>query len=297
MPKSVAPSSRRARESRSDTPDDHTLDEHTLDEHPSDGYTSDGHADDDPGEKPDAAARGGVAESGPDMTPLDGDDFLAANRRERERLRADADRKAVRSSDPDRIPRKIDDSTPPSSTGRSRRRLQIAGSRRLFALVAVLVALVIGLGVATGVLAYQLGQTDNAAQSGPSENDRREVIEVAKRSAATVATYDSTNYGDLDSRVRAVSTPEFFKGFLTSSHDARTGNASAKGVSKAVADHAGIESMSDANAKVLISLDQTITSTEVANQVPQGIPYQSRVLVTLTKQNGRWLLAKLDVID
>ncbi|WP_253193999.1 hypothetical protein [Gordonia sp. i37] len=231
-------------------------------------------------------------------TPLDGDGFLEANRRERERLRADAERKAARSSDPDRVPRKLGDDESAATSGPVRhRRMTIAGSCGLFAVVAVLVVLVVGLGVSTGVLAYRLHSADSAAAAGPSDADRKAVIDTAKSYAATLTTYDSSNYGDLDARIRQISTPDFAKTFIASSQDARAGNANAKGVSKATAAHGGIESMSADNAVVLVSLDQTITSPELTSEVPQGIPYQSRVLVTLTKQDGRWMLAGFTVVE
>lgn len=229
-----------------------------------------------------------------ETTLPDDNEFLMANRRERERLRAESQRKA----NSDRVPRRLGKGESASmAPPRPRRRgWSIAGSRRLFAVVTILVILVIGLGISTGVLAYQLSRADSAV-SGPSEAERAKVIDTAKRYAATLSTYSAADYGDLDTRIRAISTPDFAKTFIASSQDARAGNANAKGVSKAVADHGGIESMSAANAVVLVSLDQTVTSPDLASQVPEGIPYQSRVLVTLTKQDGRWLLGGFKVVD
>lgn len=259
--------------------------------------------------------------AGDDVTPLDGQSFLDANRRNREQIRADAERKAdkrrgrtvdlnktdaadetvgdasaeaSRAADPDRIPRKMDGSLS-SGPRRRRRKLQVAGSRRLFALVAALVAVVIALAVATGVLAYQLADAKQAAAAGPSNADRVAVIDAAKRYAASLSTYDAADYNDLDRRIREVSTPAFAKNFIASSQDARAGNANAKAASTGTVDHAGIESMSDTHAVVLVSIDQKVTSPEVASQVPDGITYQSRALVTLTREDGRWLLDGFEV--
>ncbi|RPA62153.1 hypothetical protein EF294_08960 [Gordonia oryzae] len=242
-----------------------------------------------------AGERAGSGTSEP--TPLDGLGFLEANRRARERLRADAERKAVRASDPDRVPRKLGEVSAATSGPVGRRRLTMGGSRALFAAVAVLVVLVVGLGISTGMLAYRLHSADSAAAAGPSDADRKAVIDTAKSYAATLTTYDSSNYGDLDARIRQISTPDFAKTFIASSQDARAGNANVKGVSKATAAHGGIESMSADNAVVLVSLDQAITSPELTSEVPQGIPYQSRVLVTLTKQDRRWMLAGFTVVE
>ncbi|MGW5521286.1 hypothetical protein [Gordonia sp. NPDC003950] len=257
-----------------------------------------------------------------DVTPLDGQSFLDANRRNREQIRADAERKADKRrgrtvdlkntdatdetggdasaeassqvTDPDRIPRKMDGSLS-SGPRRRRRKLQVAGSRRLFALVAALVAVVIALAVATGVLAYQLADAKQAAAAGPSNADRVAVIDAAKRYAASLSTYDAADYNDLDRRIREVSTPAFAKNFIASSQDARAGNANAKAASTGTVDHAGIESMSDTHAVVLVSIDQKVTSPEVASQVPDGITYQSRASVTLTREDGRWLLDGFEV--
>lgn len=47
---------------------------------------------------------------------------------------------------------------------------------------------------------------------------------------------------------------------------------------------------------VLVTLDQTVTAPDVNAEMPDGIPYQSRVKVTLDRRNGRWLLADLDTV-
>ncbi len=225
-----------------------------------------------------------------DITSLDGDDFLAVNRSKRDRLRAEAESKGGRrggrsrggSDSADRVPGRV-------ATGGGGRGTRIA--------LIILVALSALLAVTTAYFAYAWVQAeDRADAAGPSAATRSEVMRIARDYAATVATYDPARFDDLDRRIREISTPEFAKAYITSSADARRGNASVSGTSRAVANDAGVESLSDGTAVVLVTLDQTVTSPEVSSQVPEGIPYQSRVKVTLERRDGRWLLADLDTV-
>ena len=217
-----------------------------------------------------------------DVTPLDGEEFLAANRGRREKLRAEA---------ADRVPRRLDKTNDAGATGRARRLV------RGRTLVGILGLLVIALAISTGVLAYLYVRAhDRAANAGPSDADRATVLDTARRYAVELTTYDPSNYADLDRRITEISTPEFGKTYIASSQDARKGNSNAKGVSTAKAQRAGIESMSAERAVVLVALDQTVKSSEIAAQVPDGIPYQSRVEITLAKRNGTWLLDDLATV-
>lgn len=221
-----------------------------------------------------------------DATPLDGEEFLAANRASRERLRAEAAEKAERKSDKqsarDRVPGKV----PSATTGTKARNAII-----------VLGALVVILAASTAYFAYGMVQADRRAEaSGPSAADRSQVMDLARTYASSLATYDPADYGDLDRRIREVSTPDFAKTYITSSQDARRGNADARGTSRAESKDAGLQTMTDTKAVVLVTLDQTVTSPEVNSQVPDGIPYQSRVKVTLEKRDGRWLLSDFDTV-
>ncbi|MFW0792771.1 hypothetical protein AAFP30_03060 [Gordonia sp. CPCC 205515] len=220
-----------------------------------------------------------------DVTPLDGDDFLAANRANRERHREEAERKAEKAA---RTPGKV--SAEP-------RRRRLPSIRPVTAALVALSILVVGLAISTAYFAYAYVQADDrAAAAGPAQSDRQEAMDTARRYAAALATYDPANYADLDRRIREISTPEFAKTYITSSADARRGNATARGTSKAESKDAGLQSISDSTATVLVTLDQTVTSPDVKAQVPEGIPYQSRVKVTLQRVDGKWLLSDLDTV-
>ncbi len=220
-----------------------------------------------------------------DVTPLDGDRFLEANRTNREKFREAAERRDEREAS--RRERKA---------GRTRRRIRVS-ARRSTILLAVLSALVVLLAATTAYFAYTAAQAgDRADAAGPSETTRQEVMDLGRQYAAQLATYDSADYADLDRRIREISTPEFAKRYIQSSQDARRGNTAARGVSKAESNEAGLQSISDTKAVVLVTLDQTVTAPDVSDQLPQGIPYQSRVKVTLEQRDGQWLLADFDTV-
>ncbi|MGW0036204.1 hypothetical protein [Gordonia sp. NPDC003376] len=238
--------------------------------------------------------------SGGDVTPLDGDDFLAANRRNRERHRDEAARKAARKARRGTAADPADDRVPGKITGPARRsrwsRPRIAGSWRLFVLVGGLIVAVVALAVSTAVLAVALHDARSTVAATPDDAARRSALDTAERYAVALTTYDSANYADLDRRIREMATPDFARTYIASSRDARAGNTQAKGTSSAVAEHAGIVSMTPDKAVVLVALDQTVTSPEIGKQVPDGIPYQSRVQLTLAKRDGEWRLDDLSTV-
>lgn len=111
-----------------------------------------------------------------DVTPLDGDDFLALNRANRERHRDEAARKADR-----------DARTPGKVIAASTRRLPTVDRRNV--VLAVLAALVVVLAVSTGVLAYAYTQAHReATTAGPSLAMRQSAMDTARQYAAEIAT-------------------------------------------------------------------------------------------------------------
>lgn len=282
-----------------------------------------------------------------DVTPLDRDEFLAANRTSRERLRAEAERKASRNrvagdvavdagdsdagdsdegdsaagsdesdgvqvtevdgaagadgpdegngapADPGRVPGRVEGTSRFSRTSMREQGETTDGPARWPLIVVSVIAVV--LAIATGVLSYAAATRDE----GPApiaDADRAEVMESAREYAATLATYAGGEYDDLDRRIRDVSTPEFAQQYIESSQDAREGTDTAGASSAAVAEYAGIESMTANEAVVLVTLDQTLTAPDLAEEAPEGIPYQSRAKVTLVLEDGRWLLSGFSMV-
>ncbi|WP_439029308.1 hypothetical protein [Gordonia terrae] len=252
------------------------------------------------------------------VTPLDGDEFLQANRSNRDKYRAEAQEKAAKAArkkrgretgetdtepdaesrteevDSDRTPRKL--AGGPSGPPRSPWRGRIPAIGTLSWPVLALVALAIVLAASTAALAVAYVDADRRADTAASSSGTGSILDTARDYAAEISTYNSADYSDLDRRIRDISTPAFTQTYIESSQDARRGSTAAESVSSAKAEHAGIMSLADGKAVVLVTLDQTLKSPQTAQQFPDGFPYQSRVKVTLVQQNGRWLMDDFAVL-
>ncbi len=262
------------------------------------------------------------------VTPLDGDHFLQANRTNREKYRAEAEAKAAKAaqkaarrgeaneadaaegdagaedkseseetvaeeSAADRTPRKLDPATSTSTNNRLTGWATNLG-KRAWAVVA-LVAVAVVLAASTAVLAVAYVDADRRADLAAGAIDTT-ILDTARTYAAEITTYNSSDYSDLDRRIREISTPAFTQTYIESSQDARKGSTEAEAVSTAKADNAGIMSLDDGRAVVLVTLDQTVKSPQTAQEFPEGFPYQTRVKVTLVQQNGRWLMDDFAVL-
>ncbi|EON34036.1 hypothetical protein GTC6_03630 [Gordonia terrae C-6] len=197
-------------------------------------------------------------------------------------------------TDADRTPRKID----PAASGRRGSRWTgwtSAVGARPWAVIALVVA-VIALAASTAVLAVAYVDANERAETSASAGATSSLLETARRYAAEISTYNSADYADLDRRIREISTPAFTQTYIESSQDARRGSTAAESVSTAKADNAGIMSVDDGKAVVLVTLDQTLKSPQTAQEFPEGFPYQSRVKVTLVEQDGRWLMDDFAVL-
>ncbi|MDH3046123.1 hypothetical protein [Gordonia alkanivorans] len=253
------------------------------------------------------------------VTPLDGEQFLQANRTNREKYRAESEAKAAKAarraarrgeavdadaalegtidSDEtiakDRSPRKLD---PAAASGKSDRWTGWATSlgKKTWAVVA-LVAVAVILAASTAVLAVAYVDADRRADTAAGAIDST-ILDTARKYAAEITTYNSADYSDLDRRIREISTPAFTQTYIESSQDARKGSTEAAAVSTAKADNAGIMSLDDEKAVVLVTLDQAVKSPQTAQEFPDGFPYQTRVKVTLVQQDGRWLMDDFAVL-
>ncbi|ASR04043.1 hypothetical protein [Gordonia rubripertincta] len=262
------------------------------------------------------------------VTPLDGDEFLQANRTNREKYRAEAEAKAAKAarkaarrgeaddadvstsdatpedttdsdemvaaeSAEDRTPRKLD---PAAASGKRNRWTGWATSlgKKTWAVVA-LVAVAVVLAASTAALAVAYIDADRRADTVAGGIDTT-ILDTARKYAAEITTYNSSDYSDLDRRIREISTPAFTQTYIESSQDARKGSTEAEAVSTAKAENAGMMSLDDGKAVVLVTLDQTIKSPQTAQEFPEGFPYQTRVKVTLVQQDGRWLMDDFAVL-
>ncbi|MCG7632575.1 hypothetical protein MHN80_09650 [Gordonia McavH-238-E] len=275
-----------------------------------------------------------------EVTPLDGNEFLEANRSNRDKYRAEAEAKAAKAArkaerrsgttgsgsggdsapdstgpgplnsevtspdaappsaepggDADRTPRKIDPAADRRRGSRWTGWTAAVGARP-WAVIGLIVAVVV-LAASTAVLAVAYVDADERAGTSASAGASTSLLETARRYAAEISTYNSADYADLDRRIREISTPAFTQTYIESSQDARRGSTAAESVSTAQADNAGIMSLDDGKAVVLVTLDQTLKSPQTAQEFPDGFPYQSRVKVTLVEQDGRWLMDDFAVL-
>ncbi|MCR8896502.1 hypothetical protein NWF34_05965 [Gordonia sp. GONU] len=258
------------------------------------------------------------------VTPLDGEQFLQANRTNREKFRAEAEARAAKAarkagrrgegddavvegetepdsteagatgeSAEDRTPRKLDRK---AATGKNNRWTGWATrlGKKTWAVVA-LTAVAVVLTASTAVLAVAYVDADRRADTAVSTIDTT-ILDTARKYATEITTYNSADYSDLDRRIREISTPAFTQTYIESSQDARRGSTEAEAVSTAKADNAGIMSLDEGKAVVLVTLDQTVKSPQTAKQFPEGFPYQSRVKVTLVQNDGRWLMDDFAVL-
>lgn len=288
---------------------------------------------DQPEQSVDAESHQATSPTGEQVTPPDGNEFLQANRSNRDKYRAEAEAKAAKAArkaerrrtdepagadepvdtdepadtrtaaadfadqDPgsDRTPRKIDPATARRSGSRRWTGWTSTVGSRPWAVIALIVAVVV-LAASTAVLAVAYVDADERAESSASAGTTTSLLETARRYAAEISTYNSADYADLDRRIREISTPAFTQTYIESSQDARRGSAEAESLSTATADNAGLMSVDDGKAVVLVTLDQTLKSPQTAQEFPEGFPYQSRVKVTLVEQDGRWLMDDFAVL-
>ncbi|GAC57108.1 hypothetical protein GOHSU_16_00640 [Gordonia hirsuta DSM 44140 = NBRC 16056] len=262
-------------------------------------------------ENTDDAAEKATAEKTPPVTALTADEraeLLAKNRSAREEARLkEAAKKAAGTGAAQDSEAADDDGGDGDSNGHGdgdgddtgdRTRVpgriatasRAAGARRFLPIG--LSAVIAGLVVAVAVLAILLVRASDDGL-GPDSGIGAQALTDAKDYAAAVVTYSPDDYSALDRKIREISTPDFADRFITSSQQAREGNDEAKATSRGSAVDAGLMSISRDQAVVLVALDHSVTSPELPSAGEEGLEYQSRVRVTLTRDGDRWLLGDL----
>ena len=139
---------------------------------------------------------------------------------------------------------------------------------------------VVALLVACGYLGYLVWQ-------GQREDElRRSATEDASRLVVQLASYD---HQDVDANLEAVvaeATPGFADRYREVSQGLRELLTSGQGTSTGTVTHAGVQSVDEERAVVLVFLDQEVTNVTV----PEGRVDASRMVVTLVRDGDRWLL-------
>ena len=273
------------------------------------GGTGDRGADSTPPDAPDipetdttSSNPGRDAAAGNDPSPFDSAEFLEANRRNRDKMRAAA--QARRAKEEARARRRSgrwwrrSAAAAPGTAVESKSadaELERVGDGRWT--VRVLSVLLVVALAAAGVFVYLYRDADSRADSADQVNQLRPgAVQLAGEYATTLLAYDSADFAALDERITEISTPAFARDFIEGSRQAREGSANAQAVAKAEVVSAGVISVSSTEAVVLLAIDQTVTAPGTAEQFPDGVPYQSRVEVTLQWMPDGWKLADFKVI-
>lgn len=215
-------------------------------------------------------------------------ELLVKNRERRAQIRAEEEAKAARRGGDEAAGDEAggDEETPPVAN--SGGAVVMPSSTIVMVLSAAVVVLAIAV-AALGYLYATSGSKDDA-------DAQKQVIDDAKTYATSVLTYSAGDYADLDKRIREISTPEFADRYIASSQRAREGNDEAQAAGSAEAKEAGLISLSDTTAVVLVAIDQNVKTPLVPAVGPDGMDYQSRVKITLTRDGDDWKLSDLSVV-
>jgi Mce-associated membrane protein len=160
-------------------------------------------------------------------------------------------------------------------------------ARRRFGIVEVVgLIVIVALAVALIISRVQLSDqgSPNADQSG--------AVAAAKTDAIDVATYSYLHLHRDFGRVEAEATPSFRRSFIRSSDSLSKVLVQYKATASAKVLRAAVESSSGAKTVVLLFVNQS-----VANSTQQGVSTDdSRIEVTLTRNDNRWLLQDLKLL-
>ena len=165
-------------------------------------------------------------------------------------------------------------------------------ARRLDNLSITALVNIVVIAILAGALAFTLIHFNEQ----PSNTSQRiSVLNAAATYGAELSTYDYKNLngpGSAWAQVEANATPAFRKDFAKTSGDLakllHQYNATAVGHVL----NAGLQNLTSSRAVVLLFIDQDVTNTV---QQPHKTVQPLRVLITLVRQNGKWLIDNLQV--
>ncbi|MCW4355979.1 hypothetical protein ONR57_21975 [Hoyosella sp. YIM 151337] len=157
--------------------------------------------------------------------------------------------------------------------------------RRSTVILAVALAVTTSAALVLGYLYWDATRAGGVA-SDFAGTDPTGAAAAAAEHAITVSTYSYDNFDAHFDAVAAISTPEFRDEYETAAAELRDFLNEAEGSSTGTADYAAVYQHSDGEATVMVFLDQ-----EVRNVLaPDGRVDRSRLLVTVHREDGRWLL-------
>lgn len=159
-------------------------------------------------------------------------------------------------------------------------------SRRVWITIAVLAVVTAAL-VALGVV-YWVQVGDNAQR----DEDRAAVLDLAGRQAVALTSVNPDNVEDQTELLLANSTGEFRRQFDAASPTFGKVVAEGKVHSKGRVAEAGVVSLSDDKAQVLVALNSTVRNTETDKDEPRNY----RLRVDLEKEADRWLVSNMQFV-
>lgn len=157
-------------------------------------------------------------------------------------------------------------------------RFPLTVSRTVAAAVAGVLALSLAAAIAFALLFVGKYNADDA---------RAQALSTARNFAAAVSSYD---YRELDQNIATVldgSTGEFKKQYAGAENALRQLVTEAKAVASGTVREAGVKSVSEDRAEVLVFVDQSVT--EKAEDKPRVD--RNRMLLVLQRQDDRWLVS------
>ncbi|WFR72576.1 mce associated protein mas1a [Prescottella defluvii] len=157
------------------------------------------------------------------------------------------------------------------------------GSPRARGRVAVTILAVLAVALA-GALGWQSWQQHRA------DTLRTEAVDTTRDYAQTIATFDYQNLDANRAKIAAMSTPEF-AGKYNEMVDALSKLVTdGQGRATATVTNIGVESIDGSNAVVLAFVDQ-----EAKNVIaPEGKSQNYRMVVTLTRDDDRWIVDNVE---
>lgn len=153
--------------------------------------------------------------------------------------------------------------------------------------IAVLGVLAVGLAATTGFLAYKLSglRAEKAA--------RAQALESARQAVTNLVSFD---YRRLPAQFRVLSaqtTGVFHSQLAKYEAQVRTDFTQRKLVSHGVIDDAVIASVKGAKASILVAVDDTIAP--LGTSAAKATPQRYRMIVTMSRSKGTWLLYNVTV--
>ena len=153
-------------------------------------------------------------------------------------------------------------------------------------LTVVLLAVGVALAVAVGLLAWNLLQMDSRADA------RKAAQVVAADSMETILSYRYSDYDKGVGEAKSLMTPGFAKKYARTVDDVRSTVMQTQSVVKADVVASSVVSAEPNRVRALLFVNQTTTG----KQVQQPRVDLNRVVVTLVRAHGSWLVSDIDAL-